>query len=296
MKPRIRLLVLIAVAALALTLPFAYALTARPAGDSEPLETLVEYLKTAYARDYKRAYRLISAEDRRLKDENTFVAERGAFTGFTLEAAKVLAEAIRVTPVDVQPSGDRMTLKARLALPDANKLAPQLLGWDEERLNALPAGEQRSLVRRLREASRKNALPMIEGEETFNLVREAGQWRIHLNWTQGVEVAFRPVVPAGVPIELRLVQSEVRSQPGEPFSVALHVKNTGKDAIVARIGHRVEPYEYRDHLDLLECGFLLPVRLLPGNEEQFTSTYFLRPGLPEDLQRLEVSYELVVLP
>jgi len=261
----------------------------------EPLGTLIEYLRASYARDYKRAYRLISAEDRRLKDEKTFVAERGAFTGFTLEAARILAESIRATPIDARESGDRMTLKVRLALPDANKLAPQLLGWDEERLNALPAGEQRSLAQRLRESSRKNDLPMIEGEETFNLIREAGHWKIHLDWAEGVKVAFRPVVPAGVPIELKLLQPEVRSQPGEPFNVALQVKNNGKDPIVARIGHRVEPYEYRDHLDLLECGFLLPVRLLPGQEEEFTSTYFLGGGLPQDLRRLEVSYELVVL-
>src|SRR4051794_40233223 len=62
------------------------------AADGEDFLPILErYFKATYARDYQEAYRHIAAGDQRLKDSRSYVRERGAFTGFTLEVARKLA-------------------------------------------------------------------------------------------------------------------------------------------------------------------------------------------------------------
>jgi cytochrome c oxidase assembly protein Cox11 len=90
------------------------------------------------------------------------------------------------------------------------------------------------------------------------------------------------------------VHSDVVTRPGEIFKVVLNVKNTSQEQLFARIGHLVDPYGVRDYLDLVECGFLLPVRLAPGKDEEFVSTYLLRRNLPEGVGQLNVTYAVTV--
>lgn len=54
------------------------------------------YLRATYACDFTEAYRYISSEDRRIRDLNRYVQQRGAFNGFALEAARKLADFIEI--------------------------------------------------------------------------------------------------------------------------------------------------------------------------------------------------------
>src|SRR5438093_7727328 len=138
------------VGSLLLILPPAYLLVAeRRSAAAGPVETLLDYLRAAYARDFRQAYRLISSEDRRLKDEKTYVRERGTFDGFTLEVGNKLAGWIQATPIEEKTIGERAHIKLKLKLPDANKLSGPLLDWDEERLNTLSTKEQKTLLQKL---------------------------------------------------------------------------------------------------------------------------------------------------
>jgi hypothetical protein len=295
MPLRIRDLSLVACGAALLILPFAYALRAeRGTADAAALGVLIDYLQASYARDYRRAYRLISTSDRRLKDERSYVLERGAFTGFTLEVAKQLASYLEVSPVEYRELSSRATVRVMLNLPDANKLAPMLFDWDTERLEALSGGERQAILRSLEQLRQERKLERIEGEQSFELVRETEGWKIFLDWAAGVKFRFQTTVPPAVPVEAKVLQSEVTTRPGETFAISLKITNTGREAVTARIGHLVEPHEFRDYLDLVECGFLLPIRLLPGKEEQFTSTYLLRSGLPEEARQLMVTYAVAL--
>jgi hypothetical protein len=68
MGARFKNLLLIAIAAAILVLPFAYALTAgrSKTGETEAVSVLVRYLRASYARDYQRAYRLLSSADQQV--------------------------------------------------------------------------------------------------------------------------------------------------------------------------------------------------------------------------------------
>jgi hypothetical protein len=266
-----------------------------PADDLPDLLSIVDrYLRASYARDFRSAYQYISARDQRLKDESVYVRERGAFTGFTLEVARQLAAHIEISSVVERIADNRASVKVRLKVPDAQKLAVIFLHWDTDRLNALSAGERTGLIESLEKLRQDGKLAMTGGEESLEMIKEAGTWRVFLNWAAGLKFSFQTAVPATAPIEAKVLQSEVTTFPGEPFRISLKITNTSEQAVTARIGHLIDPHQFRDYLDLIECGFLLPVRLLPGEQEEFTSTYLLRAGLPENVGQLTMTYAVVV--
>src|SRR5438094_8609965 len=127
MQP-IRNFVLLAVGvSLLFSIPAYLFVAERPSPESEPVRVLMKYLKAVYARDYRQAYRLISAQDRRLKKEDVYVRERVAFSGFTLGVRRKLSEIIEFRPVQTDFRDDRVRCKLSFKLPNANSLTDLLL-------------------------------------------------------------------------------------------------------------------------------------------------------------------------
>ena len=75
----------------------------------EPALVVQAYVRATSARDFIEAYRYISAEDRRVRDLDRYVRQRGALTGFALEAARKLTESVEIKPIlrDVLDEVDR---------------------------------------------------------------------------------------------------------------------------------------------------------------------------------------------
>jgi hypothetical protein len=295
MQSSIRNFFLLAVGALLLfSMPAYLFLAERPGSESEPVHVLMKYLKATYARDYRQAYRLISSQDRQLKQEDVYVKERGAFSGFTLEAARKLAEFIDARPVKTDFKDNRALVKLAFKLPDANSLSELLLDWDEDRLNALSASEQKRILASLDQLKAKNRLAMISGEEEFTMAKENAGWRVYLDWAGGVRVNFAAAVPPQGQLDARPTVKETIARAGDLFNISYRVKNLTSKEISARIVHRVEPKSIAEHLDLVECALLLPVTILPGEEREYTSTYLLQGDLPDDAKVLHVTYEFKV--
>jgi hypothetical protein len=272
-----------------------YLLKAAPtARVSDPLLVLSRYLKASYARDYRQAYRFISEQDRQLKPEKVYMRERGAFDGFTLMAARKLAESISVELVQVTQRGDRATVRATLKLPDAGSVAPLLLDWDEEKLNALPPVEQRKILHALEQLSRNGGMKMIEGEEEFALVKESAGWRMALDWHAGLQVSFASAVPENGPIEAEPEPRQTVVKSSEPFRIIYRVHNRSGKPVRTRIVHKVEPEESRPYVDIVECALLLPTTIEAGRQEEFSSTYLLRGDLPESARNLTITYEFKI--
>src|ERR1700756_794705 len=80
----------------------------------DPAFIVQAYLRATYARDYIDAYRYLSSEDRRVKDLNRYVQQKGAYYGFALEAAKKLAEFIDIKPITKVESQNRVQVIAHL--------------------------------------------------------------------------------------------------------------------------------------------------------------------------------------
>jgi hypothetical protein len=260
----------------------------------DALDVLDKYLTVLYVRDFRQAYNYISAADRELKSRAEYVRERGAFEGVALDAARKLSDLIETQPVDQQVDGSLNRITVALKLPDANAVSELLLGWDESRLNSLPASQQKKLLANVEELVRQRQVPMIEGEEKFVLIREGSQWKIFLDWASGVQVKFATTLPPQSAIEAEPVTKETVLRSGDVFTVGFKVKNAGTHEIVTRIVHRVDPDAMSQYLELVECALLLPVRLRPGEEQIFNSTYVIRGDLPDDAKSIAVNYDFQV--
>jgi hypothetical protein len=263
---------------------------------SDPVQILARYLKASYARDYKQAYRFISAKDRQLKPEKVYVSERGTFSGFTLIAARKLAESIAVKAAKITAEGDRANVRAALKIPDANSVSSLLLDWDEDKLNALPAAAQRKTLAALDRLSRAGTMKMIEGEEDFALVKEDHAWRLALDWDTALRVSFASIVPENGPIEAEPLPRETVVKSSEPFRIRYRVKNRSDKALRTRIIHKVEPEELRQYLDIVECALILPTQVGAGQQAEYSTTYLVRGDLPESARQFNITYEFKIDP
>jgi cytochrome c oxidase assembly protein Cox11 len=90
------------------------------------------------------------------------------------------------------------------------------------------------------------------------------------------------------------VVKETVARASDVFTIGFKVKNRTNREIATRIVHRIEPKELAQYLELVQCALLLPVRLRPGEEQVYNSTYVVRGDLPEGTKRLDVIYEFKV--
>jgi len=295
MPPFVKKILLALLTSAILASPLVFWLNHIKSGD-DAIPVLTKYLRFLYARDLRQAYRFISTVDQRLKKQADYVRERGAFTGFALDAARKLAESIEIRPVSQQVDGPQNRVTVAMKLPDANGVSPLLLDWDEQRLNNLPTPEQKKILATIGSLARTKKLPMIEGEEQFVLVKEDSQWKIFLNWAAGVKVKFATDLPPDGIITAEPIIRDTVARSGDVFTIGFKVKNVTANEIRTRIVHRIEPKELVRYLDLVECALLLPVRLRPGEEQIYNSTYTVRGDLPDGTKAFDVTYEFKVEP
>lgn len=261
--------------------------------EAGPEGVALEYVRALYASDLVRAYRLISSEDRRVKSEAAFIQERGAASGFALEVTRQLASFIGATPVEKTIRGEGARIRLKLRLPDAN--APDIAAlaheWNERRLNALSRAEREQITRKLNQLHEAQKIPMLEGEETFTLVREGSGWRVFLNWAGGVRVRFHAAMGEALPLQATVSPGEVLVTPGERVRVTVRAKNLSSRDIVVRVAHRTEPKAQADALALLQCPLFVPVTLETGQAQEFISEYVLLKDAPQEAKQFQVTYE-----
>jgi hypothetical protein len=294
MRRRAELALAFAVALLLLLVPAVLLLRGEHREPANEQKVLLQYLKALYARDFKQAYRFISSPDRELKTEEAYVSEQGSFSGFTSEVAQILARWIEARPIGERSDGDRVHVRMDLTLPDANAVSPWVLNWDEEKLNAVSRADQKKIVAALQQLKRSGNLKMIRGDEEFVLVKEGSGWKVFLDWAAGVRVTFGAIIPEGVSMSAEPALRETIVHPGDLFSVDYRVANHSGRDLAARIVHHVEPKTLADHLDVVECALLFPVRLPAHREQTYTSRYLLQSDLPEGAKEIKVVYEFQV--
>lgn len=281
--------IILALIAFLWTAPAGYAGSA--ADLHEPNAVIESYLRAIYARDFAAAYNLISAEDRKLRDLERYLRQRGPYNGFVLESARKLSEFIDVRFVSARERDGHRQISVRYRVPDPQKAAPLVLQWDSRRLNSLSAAEHRQLIDTLDRRGRNGTLEMREGAENFELVQESGVWRIFLNWAAGVAVPLKLDLSKASELDAALATDRFVLQPGDVFEVVLKISNRTKQPVILRIGHIIEPQPLADYIDFVQCGFLLPITVAPEKEREFTGTYLVRGSLPDGVHQLSLTYE-----
>lgn len=257
-----------------------------------PEHVALEYGRALYANDADALWRLISEEDHRAKDEEAFRRQQRNFRGFTRDAVRELARYIDATPVKTSITGDRASVTLRFRLPDAN--APEILAlahdWDEDRLEALTTTERERILSRIVALHRERKLPTVEGDETIDLVRETGGWKVALHWADGVQLRFVADVEPGVRLDVSVTPAQATLSRGERLRVTVRASNRSDHEITTRVGHRIQPESQSKHLALLLCPLFVPVTLVAGETREFSSEYLLLADAPNDLRALDVTY------
>lgn len=257
-----------------------------------PETVALEYGRARYARDLLKAYRLISTRDRQWKTEGAFVAEGEAPTGNALELARHLASFIELVSAEKKVTGDRAGVKLRLRLPDAN--APEIVGlvreWDEAALNALSESERERIRKGLDQLHQAGKLPMLEGDESFELVREEVGWRVVVRWAESIRVRFRTRIPEGLPLRAVPPEQELLVKPGEPAQITVQLTNGSAKNLSMRVSHEIEPKAAAPSLVFVQCPLLLPVRLGAREAKEFSTTFMVAGGGPDHTKSFQVTF------
>ena len=285
---------------LAALLLFALPVAASAAFAAQPPEEALEaYLRAIYARDFATAYELIAQADREVKTKRDYLKENGAFSGAALDLTTSLAEFIRFEYSSINIKGqDDATVTFRAIVPDTNDpaLRTLLLGFDQQGLKALPAGERAARGRQLRQLATDGELPLITGgEETWTLVREHGEWRVVLGWSAALEIHFDAQTLAGLPWSFAPLQPTLRAMPGETLQTYYRVKNLADTPITAKARHVFVTPEHADYLDIIYCFCYLQQTLAPGEEKQFAVVFRPSYETPDTITELHVRYEFFPL-
>ena len=127
-----------------------------------------------------------------------------------------------------------------------------------------------------------SALLLLLVRPSFLAAAEAGK--------PPIKIPLRVLSSATPDLDVRLSSTELNVKPGDIFEVALKITNRSSTPIIARIGHVVEPYDVADFLVFVECGFLLPVTLMPG-EQEYSGRYVIRTAIPDRVRQLNVTYD-----
>ena len=266
----------------------------QPTEANNPLAVIRSYLKATYARDYRAAYRYISAADQRVRAEDSYVQGQGEFTGFTARLAGTLADFMDLNLIDESSEGNRSKIKVEYSVPASEDVSALVWDWNSEKLNSLSIAEQALLLDALAERKRSGKLPRIQGHETFELIREGNAWKIFNDWAGGTKVKVHTVLAERSDVEIKLLQQEIITRGEEPFQVNLKFSNRGRQRVVLAMRHLIEPTEAADYLEMIDCGLGQRVVLEAGTQQEFSMAYLLEKSVRKNFRDLTLTYAFEV--
>ena len=253
------------------------------------LDVIAKFLQASYARDYRSAYSYIAARDQHVWSKES--RRYQSLNGFALTLAQTLAVRMEIWTITRELGSDRVRYEIGYRVPNADELAPALLDWDGQKLNALSNAEQQQLLEKIQNLSQKPDAVRMNGRESLNLIRENGRWKIFYDWASANKVKVKLVAPRGSGIDLLISGDEFIVKKSEPFDVNFTLTNRSDAPTSVRLIHHVEPDSVQQHLEMIACGALLPITLQPGESQEITMSYLLTPGIRSGRQ-IELGYQI----
>jgi hypothetical protein len=152
--------------------------------ESKPDDAISLYLSAYMDGRYEEAYQYLSTEDRQAKSLEAYVTERkdsGTFLARNLH--RLIRYDIReVTLVDENHARARV----EISIPDFRAIVVELSSALEAAAYPESALENVSFVRRnvgtFEQKYQTEGIPKRTLQETFELVREGGQWKVRAGW------------------------------------------------------------------------------------------------------------------
>lgn len=260
-----------------------------------PDEVTLAYVQAVYARDYTTAWAFISAEDKEVKPRQAYLAENSAFTGLEQELAYTLAGWIQFTEKDVQINGSRATVTTHVKAPNGNKAEVHEILQTAKREGEVTAAERQALLDRLQALYADGQIEILEGEQTFTLVREWAGWRMLLGWADAVVVKLTAEVSPDLPWAFYPLQTEVYALPGETLTAVYRATNHFDQAITGKAKHFILPGEYETYFTSVQCFCFIQQTLDPGETIDMKLIFRLDYDIPTEVRELENKYVFYTL-
>jgi hypothetical protein len=287
-----RSIVLFVIALLVLSiLPLAF-WRIQPVADGDASEFTRRYLAALYARDYGRVYSLLSAEDRKAKSRDEYLTENPSFSGASLDVARGLARMIELKDVRADINRERASVRFAFRAPDANNPAVQRLAqdFDAGRLATLSPNDRRAIAREFEELRAQNALPMIEGEDRVDLVKESGRWRVATNTAGAIRVRFSGEVKEGLAWDFRPLKDTVLARPGETLRVVYTATNRSGRIVTGKARHIDDPADAEKYLEIVQCFCFIRETLGPGETKEFPLVFRVTGAVPDSIKEFHLTY------
>lgn len=144
---------------------------------SGPDAVLSNYLEAYYKGHYEDAYKYISSQDRSVKNLKDYIAEN---KNTASPLAEIFAGNIAVKTVTSNEADAQASVKAVITLPDIDGMLKGLGSKVPD--TAAGTADFRQTGKLLAKQYQRKEVPTISKQETYELVREQGAWKVHLDW------------------------------------------------------------------------------------------------------------------
>jgi len=148
---------------------------------STPDAVLTTYLDAYYKSRYEEAYGHISSQDRSVKTLKDYLAEN---KNTASPLAGIFSENIAIEVLSTTESDAKVTARAAITLPDIDGMLKGLEGTAPGAAAATVDTQQAGRI--LTKKYERKEVPTISKQETYQLVREQGIWKVHLDWQAGI--------------------------------------------------------------------------------------------------------------
>ena len=255
-----------------------------------PDEVALAYAQAVYAHDYAKAWEFISAADKQSKTREVYLAENDLWSGLRQELAGKLAGWIQFSQVKLDIVNDRATVSVQMQAPNGNQPEVSKILQAAKRDAELAAAGRRALFDQLERMYAAGQIEILEGDQTFTLVRESEGWRVSVGWDEAIIVKLTAVVSPDLDWEFYPLQTEVRAQPGETLAATYRAVNRSDRPITAKGKHLILPEAYKDYFTTLQCFCFIQQTLQPGQSQEMKLVFRIDYDVPAEVREFENKY------
>jgi hypothetical protein len=142
---------------------------------SGPETVLYNYLDAYYKGRYEMAYDYISSQDRSVRNLKDYLAENKSNAN---PLAATFAENIAIKILMINKADAKATAKVVISLPDIDGMLKEL----DNKASTSGTVDIQKASRLLAKKYERKKVPIISKQETYQLVREQGIWKVLLDW------------------------------------------------------------------------------------------------------------------
>ena len=142
-----------------------------------PNEVLNNYLDASLKGRYEESYSYVSAEDKALKDLQSYLKENEKTDN---PFAQAIASKVSYKILKLEKSDKHATADVEITLPDFGLIFSDVMGAAFK--SAFGGGDEKEMEKILAKKFESGEVPLTTEKETFKLLKEEDGWKVFLDW------------------------------------------------------------------------------------------------------------------